>query len=431
MGKYDFDLELYDKNPLGWIANRVEEKKRILEFGPANGRLTKYLKEEKGCQVDIVEIDEESGLDAKEFAEQSWIGLEQGDIEKYYWMKNEVKYDYIIFADVLEHLTHPDEVLKRCKSVIKQDGRILVSVPNVAHNSIIIGLMKGEFQYNPTGLLDNTHLRFFTRKSFGDMAQKAGWAIVEETSKCIRVGETEINAQYQELPKEVYKELMNLEQGDVYQYIFALALSDEYLAGKCARVVSLDRTSHYLAEIQFEKDGVIDYKNSACRYYNPYYKRISLQFEVPKNSQKADFYPINANAILRLKQIQAVTQSGRISIDSIQYVGLTVDDIYYNLEDKPKITFDIPVETEKVVIDLEIIKYDFEKSDYVTLLDKLKDAWNLYDQKDKQFLDSLNTYEAVVIDKDQQIAQLRELVENLNQDLENARRGLFRGINKK
>lgn len=64
MGKYDFDFELYDDNTLAWIAQTIEEGSVVLEFGAANGRLTKYLCETKKCTVDIVEIDEQSGKDA-------------------------------------------------------------------------------------------------------------------------------------------------------------------------------------------------------------------------------------------------------------------------------------------------------------------------------------------------------------------------------
>ena len=165
MGKYDFGLDMYDENTISWIANSVEPDSDVLEFGPANGRLTRYLKEYKNCKVDIVEIDEESGSEAAQYAENALIGVDKGDIEKYYWLETGKKYDFIIFADVLEHLVHADEVLKRCRIAVKETGKVLVSVPNVAHNSVIIELLNDEFHYNPTGILDNTHVRFFTRST--------------------------------------------------------------------------------------------------------------------------------------------------------------------------------------------------------------------------------------------------------------------------
>ena len=134
MGKYNFELDLFGNNTISWIANSVEEQSRVLEFGPANGRLTKYLSEQKKCKVDIVEIDSESGKEASQYAEKALIGELEGNIENYYWISQDIKYDYIIFADVLEHLIDPQSVLEHCSAVLGEKGKILVSIPNAAHN---------------------------------------------------------------------------------------------------------------------------------------------------------------------------------------------------------------------------------------------------------------------------------------------------------
>ena len=125
MGDYDFRLDLNTRNTMSLINRWIDRETVVLEFGPANGRLTKYLKEEKSCAVTIVEIDAESGREASAFAEQSFIGKKEGNIENYCWMKTSRKYDYIIFADVLEHLSNPKDVLKNCCSVLKEQGKIL------------------------------------------------------------------------------------------------------------------------------------------------------------------------------------------------------------------------------------------------------------------------------------------------------------------
>jgi len=70
--------------------------------------------------------------------------------------------DCILFGDVLEHLIEPDEVLLRYRRFLKPHGIVLCSIPNVQHHSIVQALVKGDFQYTPDGLLDATHLRFFT-----------------------------------------------------------------------------------------------------------------------------------------------------------------------------------------------------------------------------------------------------------------------------
>ena len=116
MGKYDFKLDLDSKNSLSMILSYVKRNSKILEFGCANGRMTKYLKEELACSVDIVEIDYEAGIEAAKYANQKCLGEIEGNIESYKWYNilREERYDYIIFADVLEHLYYPTKVLRKC-----------------------------------------------------------------------------------------------------------------------------------------------------------------------------------------------------------------------------------------------------------------------------------------------------------------------------
>ncbi len=154
MSKYDFELDLEHENSLSLIIDMIRPNSEILEFGPANGRLTKYLKDRMHCKIDIVEIDEEAGKEASKYSRRSFLGEVMGDIEKFEWLKsiNNIKYDYIVFADVLEHLRNPKTVLENCREVLKEDGDIIISVPNIAHNSVIIDLINDEFKYNEIGL---------------------------------------------------------------------------------------------------------------------------------------------------------------------------------------------------------------------------------------------------------------------------------------
>ena len=84
------------------------------------------------------------------------------------------RFDVIIFADVLEHLAWPIGVLKSYVSRLKPGGTVIVSLPNVGLWSVRLGLMFGRFQYDDTGVLDRTHLRFFTRRSAVHMLRGAG-----------------------------------------------------------------------------------------------------------------------------------------------------------------------------------------------------------------------------------------------------------------
>jgi 2-polyprenyl-3-methyl-5-hydroxy-6-metoxy-1,4-benzoquinol methylase len=84
------------------------------------------------------------------------------------------RFDAIIFADVLEHLPWPIGVLKSYLALLKPGGSVIISLPNVGLWSVRLGLMFGRFQYDESGVLDRTHLRFFTRRSAIQMMRSAG-----------------------------------------------------------------------------------------------------------------------------------------------------------------------------------------------------------------------------------------------------------------
>ena len=163
MNDYNIELDLSTRNSLSILISRIKPNSLILEFGPANGRMTKYLKEELNCKVYCVEIDEKAAEDASEYAEKIIIG----SAEDYLWLKefSNLKFDYIIYADVLEHLYSPEKVLNKSIKLLDEQGSILISVPNIAHNSIIMNLLIDDFTYSKEGLLDNTHIRFFTKNT--------------------------------------------------------------------------------------------------------------------------------------------------------------------------------------------------------------------------------------------------------------------------
>ena len=96
-----------------------------------------------------------------------------GDIEKdEVWEKIKGEFNVIIFADTLEHLRNPDKILKRTKKYLKKDGSLIISLPNIANLRIRLSLLFGRFEYKSTGILDETHLRFYTLKSAQELIQK-------------------------------------------------------------------------------------------------------------------------------------------------------------------------------------------------------------------------------------------------------------------
>jgi len=146
----------------------------VLEIGPATGYMTRLLRE-KGCIVDIVEIDGEAARQAAVHARQAYIGSVEdaallGRIQS--------RYDAVLFADVLEHLKDPRRVLEEIRLKLKPSGRVLASIPNVAHWTVRWKLLLGQFHYEEIGLLDRTHLRFFTLQTARELFEESGYHIV-------------------------------------------------------------------------------------------------------------------------------------------------------------------------------------------------------------------------------------------------------------
>lgn len=181
--KYDFQVNLEDKNSsLTKILHLIGQNKKVLEFGCSTGYFSKILKE-RGCQVTGIEINERAAQKAKQYCDKIIIG----DIEKLDYQKElgDSKFDIMIFADVLEHLKDPRETLLKVRNYLNSGGKLLISVPNIAHASVRLELLTGDFEYEDLGILDNTHLKYFTKKSILRFLDSCGFYVqsIEVVSK--------------------------------------------------------------------------------------------------------------------------------------------------------------------------------------------------------------------------------------------------------
>jgi SAM-dependent methyltransferase len=103
------------------------------------------------------------------------------------------KFDVITIADVLEHLKKPERVLQLVKEHLDKEGYIVASIPNAVHAAMILDMAKGRFDYNPYGLLDDTHIRFFTLKSICQIFELSGLRITGIERIVRAVEDTEFN----------------------------------------------------------------------------------------------------------------------------------------------------------------------------------------------------------------------------------------------
>ncbi|AIQ20838.1 hypothetical protein H70357_32350 [Paenibacillus sp. FSL H7-0357] len=215
--KYNVDLDISVGTSHSLILNKIKRNSKVLEFGSASGYMTKYMKEELGCEIVCIEIDAEAAEKARKYADLMIVA----DIENDPWFQkiSEFTFDFILFADVLEHLRNPEVILKQATSLLNNDGIVLTSVPNISHNAIIMELMQGRFDYRSTGLLDDTHVHFFTRKSLLELLDDCGLEPSEWLTTMRRPETTEFQQKYSDFPILVQHYLENRLDGDVYQFV--------------------------------------------------------------------------------------------------------------------------------------------------------------------------------------------------------------------
>ena len=153
----------------------VGRDKSVLEIGLATGYLSRCLVE-AGCRVTGVEVDAELARRA----EQPGVRLICGSVEDEEVVRQiHTTFDVILLADVLEHLRWPERTLLRMRHFLNPGGHLVVSLPNIANWKTRIGLLFGRFEYQDQGILDRTHLRFFTKRSAEAMIWEAGYEVLE------------------------------------------------------------------------------------------------------------------------------------------------------------------------------------------------------------------------------------------------------------
>ena len=95
---------------------------------------------------------------------------------------NGEKFDHVFFIDVLEHLENPWEILSVVKNNLEKNGKVVASIPNLRYYPVILSLLRyNDFKYVQSGVMDKTHLRFFTRKSIIRMFEESGFTVLKIT----------------------------------------------------------------------------------------------------------------------------------------------------------------------------------------------------------------------------------------------------------
>lgn len=165
----------YKNNFNPFIYKEISNNSCVLDVGCNSGILGKSLIANKKCVVEGMDINKIALNIAKKNGYKKTYLI---DLDKEKISLNK-KYDYIIFSDVLEHLKNPEVLLKSIYKNLKKNGQIIISVPNIAFIYYRLHLLLGNFEYKNAGVMDKTHLKFFTFNSIKKLLLKNNYKIIK------------------------------------------------------------------------------------------------------------------------------------------------------------------------------------------------------------------------------------------------------------
>lgn len=164
-------------NPLYRVAETIPDGSRILDIGAGNGLLGQVL---AAARTGVVLDGLEPNPYAAKLARPHYRRFYEGYLQEHLDQLRVENYDFLVLADVIEHVTDPLALLRALRLVARENSRIVISVPNVAFGALRLALLEGRWEYVDSGLLERTHLRYFTRATLMQVFSQADLGVERE-----------------------------------------------------------------------------------------------------------------------------------------------------------------------------------------------------------------------------------------------------------
>lgn len=212
-----------ENNSHSCILRMVGFNKRVLEAGCASGHVSKMLRAQ-GCSIVGVEMDPTVVQLAEPWVERVVLGnFDDGTL----WGELEGEFfDVVLFGDVLEHLRDPLVTLCDAVKHLVPSGTVVISVPNITHADVKVALLNGTFPYRDSGLLDRTHIHFFTKESLLALVKHAGLIPTEIYRVTVPVFATEIGVRASDVNEGVLEAVLADRESETYQFVIRAVRDD-------------------------------------------------------------------------------------------------------------------------------------------------------------------------------------------------------------
>jgi GT2 family glycosyltransferase/2-polyprenyl-3-methyl-5-hydroxy-6-metoxy-1,4-benzoquinol methylase len=312
---YHRQIDPSQRTSLSVVAGLIAERSRVLDLGTGTGALGDYLTNQKQCVVDGVTYNEqEAALARPSYRRVQVADLETCSLEV---LCGSDRYDFIVCADVLEHIKFPQRVLLACRHLLAPGGRLILSVPNASYCGLVGELMAGEFRYRDEGLLDHTHVKFFTRQSLLRFVEDAGWyphalQVIER-----EVNESEFRQDFDRLPPAVARYLLTLADAMTYQLVLVAALTpaDHASTEQLRPLANLEGRAAFSAQLYLGVEGQYAEDRKVLQAGAIGELSQTLVFPIPEGSGRIDrlrFDPADRPGYLHLYRMALLDKRGSV-----------------------------------------------------------------------------------------------------------------------
>ena len=250
-----------ENNAHAFTLEMIGHNKTVLEVGCATGYFTKVLSE-RGCKVVGMELDPDAAKVAERWADRVVVG--NADDAAAWDLLDDESFDVITFGDVLEHLRDPVAVLRAATRKLKLTGFVVTSLPNVAHGDVRLSLLHGDFRYRETGLLDRTHVRFFTLETNArELLREAGLVVVDTQRVIVPLFHTEFGLSRADYSDAVLDEIRADAESETYQFVMQSVI-DNGSQAVASMGNRLDALSDRVHELEV-RNNILEAQVDACR----------------------------------------------------------------------------------------------------------------------------------------------------------------------